>query len=280
VTDAGFIDAGGIRTRYVSAGKGRTVLLLHGAGPGVDAATTWQPTIPTLARAAHVVAPDLVGFGATERPAGLVYSIPVWLDHVAAVLDALDITTAAFVGNSFGAALALQFAGARPDRVDRLVLSGCPGLSFPLTANLEELWGHQPSVEGMRRILTSLLYRSDAVTDEAVTLRHQASSRPGVPEAYASMFPPPRQRWLDAMASAPERVAGIPHRTLIIHGRDDRVVPADIAWRLHHLIAPSQLHLFGECGHAPQLEHPDDFNSLLLSFLAGETAHAPEPTMP
>jgi pimeloyl-ACP methyl ester carboxylesterase len=270
VTDARHVDAGGLRTRYITAGEGRTVLLLHGAGPGVDAASTWQLTIPTLARAAHVVAPDLVGFGATERPAGVAYSMPVWLDHVAAIVDGLGIASAAFVGNSFGAALALQFAAAHPERVDRLVLSGCPGLSFPLTASLEELWGYRPSRDSMRRILTSLRYRPEAVTDEAVDQRHRASSQPGVREAYASMFSAPRQPWLDAMASPPERVASIRHRTMIIHGRDDRVVPVDIAWRLHHLIAPSQLHVFGECGHTPQIEHADDFNSLLLRFLADE----------
>lgn len=277
MTDATVVEAGGVTTRCIIAGEGRAVLLLHGAGPAVDASTTWQLTIPTLARAVRVVAPDLLGFGATERPVDVAYSIPVWLDHIAAILDGLGIGSAVVVGNSFGAALALQLAAAHPERVERLVLSGCPGLSFPLTTSLEELWGYQPGRDNMRRVLTNLPYRPQTVTDETVELRYRASIQPGVQEAFASMFPAPRQRWLDAMASLPERVAGIAHHTLIIHGRDDRVVPVQIAWWLHQLIASSRLHVFGECGHLPQIEYPDDFNSLLLGFLAGNVPQRATP---
>lgn len=264
--DRRIVDAGGVKTRYVAAGDGRAVVLLHGAGPGVDGASTWQHTIPALARVGRVVVPDLVGFGATERPAGLTYSMPVWVAHLGAFLDALELGSATFVGTSFGAALALRFTLAHPERVDGLVAAGCPGLSFPLSTPLDELWGFEPGRENMRRVLTGLTFRPDTMTDEAIDARHRASLEPGVTEAFASMFPPPRQRWLDAMACSAEQVSGIDRPTLIIHGRDDPVVPVDVAWRLHHLLAASQLHTFGRCGHLPPIERPDEFNALVANF--------------
>lgn len=173
--DGRFVDAGGVKTRYVTSGGGRPVVLLHGAGPGTDGAGTWPRTMQSLAGIARVVVPDLVGFGATERPAGLAYSMSVWLDHLSAFVDAIGVESAAFVGTSFGAALALRFALAHPPRVDRLVLAACPGLSFPLTTALDELWGYEPGRQNMRRVLTNLTYR----TARLRPLRPLAGTRAG-----------------------------------------------------------------------------------------------------
>ena len=86
-------------------------------------------------------------------------------------------------------------------------------------------------------------------------------------EAFAAMFPAPRQRWVDAMATPEEAIAALPHDVLIIHGRDDKVIPVDNALRLLQLIHRSQLHVFGRCGHWTQIEHSAAFNELLLDFL-------------
>ena len=84
------------------------------------------------------------------------------------------------------------------------------------------------------------------------------------------MFPAPRQRWVEAMATPEEQIRRIPHETLIVHGRDDRVIPVDNAYRLLALIERSELHVFGRCGHWSQIEWADDFNSLLVRFLTRE----------
>ncbi len=93
------IDAGGVKTSYLEVGSGEPVLMLHGSGPGVSALANWQHTIPTLAQRFRVLAPDLVGFGATERPDDVVYSLRSWTDHVWAFLDAHGIEKTAVVGN-------------------------------------------------------------------------------------------------------------------------------------------------------------------------------------
>jgi pimeloyl-ACP methyl ester carboxylesterase len=261
------VEVGGIETHYLDAGAGRALVLLHGAGPGVDANANWRFAIPALAACGRVLAPDIVGFGATERPPGVNYSMRVWLEHVVGFLNALEIDQASLVGNSFGAALALSLAVEYPDRVERLVLAGCPALSFPITAGLEMVWGYEPGRSNMRRLLQTLVYDRDAVTEEVVEARYRASADHGAREAYRRMFPPPRQRWVDAMALAEERVAGVRQPAMVIHGRDDRVVPLAVACRLHELLDESQLHVFGRCGHTAQIERANDFNALTARFL-------------
>jgi pimeloyl-ACP methyl ester carboxylesterase len=70
------------------------------------------------------------------------------------------------------------------------------------------------------------------------------------------------------MALADEEIRAITTSTLLFHGRDDQVIPLDTSLRLLHLIGPSQLHVFGQCGHWTQIEHADEFNRLLADFIA------------
>jgi pimeloyl-ACP methyl ester carboxylesterase len=86
-----FTDAGGIRTYYHDIGPGEEVVLLHGSGPGVSAWANWQHTIPALARTNRVLALDRIGYGATERPDTIRYSLRSWTDHVWAFLDTLGL---------------------------------------------------------------------------------------------------------------------------------------------------------------------------------------------
>ncbi len=82
-------------------------------------------------------------------------------------------------------------------------------------------------------------------------------------------FPAPRQRWVDGLATPEDQIAGLAQPTLVIHGRDDRVIPLENAYRLLHLIDDSRLHVFGRCGHWTQIEHAREFNEIVGDFLAG-----------
>ena len=264
------VDAGGIKTNYLEAGAGPPVVLIHGSGPGVTAYANWRLTIPGLAEHCHVYAPDMVGFGFTERPDGIDYSMRTWVDQLVAFLDALDLERVSLVGNSFGGALALRLAVEHPERVNRLVLMGAAGVVFPVTEGLDAVWGYEPSVENMRRLLDIFAYNRELVTDELAELRYRASVEPGVQESFSAMFPAPRQRWVEALATPEERIAAIPHETLVVHGRDDRVIPLENSTRLLGLIERSELHVFGRCGHWTQIEHTAEFNALVAHFLASD----------
>jgi pimeloyl-ACP methyl ester carboxylesterase len=243
------------------------VLLLHGSGPGVSAYANWRLTIPALAQRLHVVAPDAVGFGFTERPEGVEYSMTTWVDQAVGLLDALGIEKASVVGNSFGGGLALSLAARFPERVDRLVLMGSVGVDFAITPGLDAVWGYEPSIEAMRSLLDLFAYDRSLVTDELARVRYEASIQPGFQESFSAMFPEPRQRWVDAMRTPDDVIAALPHPTLVVHGRDDRIIPIENAYALLRLIQDVRLHVFGRCGHWTQIEHADEFNRLVLDFL-------------
>ena len=266
------VDAGAIRTNYLHAGDpaAAPVVLLHGSGPGVSAYANWRLTIPALAASHHVLAPDLVGFGYTQRPDGHAYTMDTWIAHIEAFLDTLGLTSYSLVGNSFGGALALRIATRHPDHVQRLVLMGSAGVPFPVTEGLDAVWGYQPSVPAMRRVLDYFAYNRDLMTDDLAIARYQASVQPGFHESYAAMFPAPRQRWLDAMITDDDAIRHIPCPTLIVHGREDQVIPPDTSRRLFELIPNAELHMFGKCGHWTQIEHAASFNRLVAAFLADE----------
>ena len=259
--------AHGIDTNYLSAGDGPPVMLLHGSGPGVTAYANWRLTIPTLATRLRVVAPDLVGFGFTERPSDVAYDMDTWVSQAVGLLDALGIEKAHLVGNSFGGALALSLASRHPERVDRLVLMGSVGVPFPITDGPDRVWGYEPSPESMRELLGLFAYNTELVNDDLAQVRYQASIQPGFQESFAAMFPAPRQRWVDAMVTPDDQIAALPHKTLVVHGRDDRIIPLDNALHLLRTVPDVRLHVFGRCGHWTQIEHADAFNRLVLDFL-------------
>ncbi len=274
------VQTGAFQTNVLEAGTGDALLLIHGSGPGVSAWANWRLTMPALARTRRVVAPDMVGFGFTDRPAGFAYTMDAWVQQALDVLDAMQIACADVVGNSFGRALALALAARNPRRVRRLVLMGSVGVPFAITPGLDAVWGYTPSLQNMRRVMDWFANDRRLVTDELAQLRYQASIRPGFQEAFAAMFPAPRQRWVDAMCTPEAAIRALPHHTLVIHGREDRVIPMTNSLTLANWIPRAQLHIFGQCGHWTQIEHSARFNRLVADFLAEAGADEPTPLAP
>ncbi|MBP7414870.1 MAG: alpha/beta fold hydrolase [Giesbergeria sp.] len=273
--------AAGIRTNFHDVGSGHPVLLIHGSGAGVSAWANWRLVMPVLAQQARVIAPDMVGFGFTDRldlsQPGQRYDMDTWVRQAVGVLDALGIEKTDLVGNSFGGALALALSIRHPQRVRRLVLMGSVGVPFTLTPGLDAAWGYTPSLENMRKLLDVFAYDRSLVTDELARLRYEASIQPGFQESFAAMFPAPRQRWVDAMCSPESAIRALPHHTLVVHGRDDQVIPLSTSLTLSQWIVRSQLHVFGQCGHWTQIEHAARFARLVGDFLAEARPDEPLP---
>lgn len=260
--------AAGLKTNYLEAGEGEPVVLIHGSGPGVTAYANWRLTMPVLAQKYRVLAPDIAGFGYTERKPDQQYDLDFWVRHLTEWMDAVGIKKARFVGNSFGGALTVAIASRHPERVDRFVLMGAAGVDFELTPGLDAVWGYEPSVENMRKVVMSFAYDTGMMTDDLVRSRYEASVRPGYQESFSRMFAAPRQRHIQALATPEADIRRIEHPALIIHGRDDKVVPPENSIKFHSLLKNSDLHMFGKCGHWTQIERKDDFTRLVLDFFA------------
>lgn len=266
---ASSIMVNGILTNYHDVGDGpQTVVLIHGSGPGVSAWANWRLTMPALAQRFRVIAPDVPGFGYTERPEGATYDLASWTEHLLSFLEALELDDVCLVGNSFGGALALSMTTTRPELFSKLVLMGSVGVPFEITRGLDTVWGFEPTMENMRELLEVFAYDQSMMTDELAASRLRAATRPGVQEAFSSMFPAPRQQGVDGMTLDEDLIAAIDKPTLVVHGRDDQVIPLSNSLRLLELIGPSQLHVFGQCGHWVQIEHADAFSRIVGDFLA------------
>jgi pimeloyl-ACP methyl ester carboxylesterase len=261
------IDAGGIETSYLEAGSGETVLMLHGSGPGVSALANWQHNIPTLAQRFHVLAPDIVGFGTTERPEDIVYSLRNWTDHVWAFMDARGIEKARVIGNSLGGRIALQMPADQPDRIVKMVLMGTPGVGMTPTEGLAALRAYEPSHDAMRELLRNYFaVNPTMITDDLVKIRYDASIADGAFEAYRAMFFDPRHAGSE-LGITENEVRAIATPILLVHGREDQVVPLQVSITMLELLPNADLHVFSACGHWTQIERADQFSALVSDYL-------------
>ncbi|MDD2545920.1 MAG: alpha/beta hydrolase [Burkholderiaceae bacterium] len=254
-------------TNYLEEGSGKPLILLHGSGPGVSAWTNWSEVMAPLAQQFRVVAPDIAGFGFTEFKAGSRYDMKLWVRHLLGTLDALGLEKVSLVGNSFGGALAIGLATFAPERVDKLVLLGTPAGEFEQTPGLRSACEYEPSLEAMERTMRLFPFDPAVITETMVRTRYEASARPGAQEALRQLIPPPNPEGPTVLKGFPESVlAKVQAPTLVLHGREDAVVPVACGWRLAHAIPRAEFHLFGQCGHWVQVEHRERFVQLVRDF--------------
>lgn len=173
------------------------------------------------------------------------------------------------IGNSLGGRIALQMAEDDSSRLRRMVLMGSPGVGMTVTDGLTALRGYEPSLDNMRALLTGYFaVDTSIITEDLVRVRYQASAAPGAHEAYRSMFFDPRHAGNDLGITA-DQVRAVRVPTLLVHGLEDKVVPAEVSWTMVNLLPDADLHVFARCGHWTQIERAAEFNALVGGFLRG-----------
>jgi len=258
----------GVDTHFHDAGDGPPLLLLHGSGPGVSAWSNWRAIYDAFSQRYRVIAPDQIGFNKTQPEGEVTYGRKLWTEHALALMDELGIERYSVIGNSMGGAIALSLAAARPDSIDRIVVMGTMGIGGEIPAGLAEVWGYDPSPEAMRRLVELFAYDQSIVTDELIQMRYQASAEPTVRDAFAAMFPEPRQNGVDDLALSEEELGSITQPVLLAHGYHDRIVPLrDTSLPLMDVLPDAQLHAFGQSGHWVMIEQPRAFTAAVLAFL-------------
>src|SRR5699024_6233997 len=237
------------KTNYHESGEGAPLFLLHGSGPGVSGWTNWSKTIGQFDDKWRVIVPDIAGFGFTEFKEDSKYNIKLWVHHLIGIMDALGIEKASFVGNSFGGALAIGLALFDPSRVDKLILLGTPAGEFVQTPGLRGAWTYEPSVENMRSLLELFPYDKSFITDELVKSRYEASAREGAQEALRKLLPKPKNDGVTMVRGFPDTsLVNIQAPTLVVHGREDNVVPPECGLLLAKTIANADRYLCGQGG--------------------------------
>ena len=270
-----YVDAGGIRTRYVEAGAGGVPLvMLHGLSGVLE---DWGGMVEALARHRRVIAFDLLGCGKTDKPAASAYAPRQMRDHARDVIAALDLGRVDLNGWSMGGRIALDLAHAEPARVRRLVLTAPAGIGpdsildlsrAPLRVLGEVL--SRPGLAGWRILRNALREdRGDEVARLAAR-RLRMAADPGARRAFhrqlRSIMGPAGFRE-DARRALLARLPQIGQPTLAIWGRGDMFVPARHGAILARRMPRCRLELLDRCGHMPQLERPGAYRAAIEDFL-------------
>jgi 2-hydroxymuconate-semialdehyde hydrolase len=255
---------GAEQTAYLDEGSGPVVLLLHGSGPGASALANWRLTIPALSDARRIIAPDLTGYGGSTAGADAVFHPAKWATQSFALLDTLGITTFSVIGNSLGGRIAMEMALDRPERIEKIVFMGSGGLMLQPTPALTKLRQYQPSITAMGELIRDcFLYDATLATEQMIEDRYHASI--ATFSQYTRMFSADRS----ALVLPPERIATIAMPSLVVHGRDDKVIPSDNGVMLSRLLPDADLLIFKKCGHWAQFERAADFNAAIRRFFVG-----------
>lgn len=264
---------GELTIHYNDLGAGaETVVMLHGSGPGASGWANFHRNIEPLVEAGYrVLLIDCPGWGKSDSIVNAGSRSDLNARVVKGVIDALGIGAIHILGNSMGGHSAVAFALACPDRIGKMVLmgGGTGGMSLfaPMpTEGLKLLNGlyRDPTLDNLKRFNDVFVFDASVLTEDLLQARlaNMLNRRDHLENFLKSLELNPRQ-----FPDFGPRLPTIAAQTLIVWGRQDRVVPMDGGLRLVAGIPNSQLHVFNQCGHWAQWEHAEPFNRLVLDFL-------------
>ena len=270
-----WVEVLGVTVRYFCLGEGPPVVLIHGLG---EAAVVWYGNVESLATQFSTYALDLPGHGASDKP-DWDYSLEETVDFLIAFMDALNLERASLVGNSLGGLIALATALAHPCRVERLVLEDCAGLGREIAwflrlmtvPYLGELLA-RPAKKGLRWFLERIFHSSGFATEALVEALHWERRRPGNTAAMLQILRKGVSlRGVKSSFILTQKLAKLEAPTLLVWGRQGRILPAFHGERAAPVVPQGRLTVFDHCGHWPHIEVQERFNDLLLDFLSEET---------
>jgi pimeloyl-ACP methyl ester carboxylesterase len=271
--------AGGVRCHVLEAGAGPPLLLLHGTA--IDSATlSYGPSLPVLAARHRVLALDWPGYGRSERPT-LNRSVDDQVDLLVAFLEVMDVERAHVAGFSMGGAIGLGLALRAPERVASLTMIGSYGLDAGLPVPLlpylalrtpmvrpSVVWVLRRSRLLVRQVLTRVVFSNpQRVTRDLVADVHHQLRAPEAERTFVAWLRG-ELRPFSLGTTYADRLGDVAVPTLLLHGRDDRVVSWRKAQRAQRLLPDARLVVVPGCGHWVPREAPQVFENELLAFAA------------
>ncbi len=265
-TESRYVELRDTRIRYTDQGQGDAIVLVHGFASSLD---TWNDLAPHLAEAHRVVTLDLKGFGWSDRPDSD-YSVAEQARIVLELADHLSLSSATFVGHSYGAAVVLDIALRAPERVAGLALYDAFVYEDQLTPHLR--WAQT----GLGGPMFATFYNErpddrmalafhdpDMLGEELVEAVEAALERPGTRAAALAAV-----RGME-LAPLSARYSEVSQPTLLLWGHDDGVTPLRFGERLAGDLPNAELRVFTECGHFPMIEAEAASTAALMRWLEG-----------
>jgi 2-hydroxymuconate-semialdehyde hydrolase len=218
------------------------------------------------------IAPDLLGFGDSSHPEdlpeGVGASARLRAQAILQLLDVLGVDRTHVVGNSMGGMVTLLMLGERPELFDRVMLMGSGGAPIPPTPDLIRMvrYYEEPTAEAMLDLLGRFMYDTSGFGDSIRQIaadRAVFASRADIRRSHERTFSPEAEPlWFSA-----EALAGITHEVLVVHGREDRIIPVEASYHLARHLPNAQLHVLPHAGHWVQIEQARRFRELAGLFL-------------
>ena len=266
--------AGPVKLAVIEKGQGRPILLLHGFA---TSSYTWHAIIPELSKNHRVIAIDLRGFGASDKPIDDHYSIQDQTEAVQAFVEQENLRDLTVVGHSFGGGIALVMAlnaeQQRKPRIRNIVLIDSLAYRQPMPIFFRLLQIPMVGDLGMTLVppeiqagqgLRLAYYDPDKISGQDVAEYANTLYSPAAKHALTKTIEQLVPDNIDEIAS---RYKTIKMPALIVWCQQDKVVPVVLGLRLHEEMRSSELALFSQCGHMPQEEKPEDTVAAIQAFL-------------
>ena len=266
----GWVDAGGIKTRFVQAGNESKppLIMLHGTAGSLE---NFAANIAAHAEHFNCIAFDMIGSGMTAKP-DYDYETEHYVKHVADFLNAMDIKKASIIGLSLGARVASRFAIDHPENVERLILLSATAYfpARPIQSDIKSsraAAAANPTWDSIREIFKGLFHDEKEIWDDLIATRLSLYSRPDMKQAMSHIL-----ALLDPEVYNRNRIPDEAWRTLraptlVVAAVDHGDVFLDTARAIAKLIPNVTVFDMKHCSHWPQMEDPDTFNKRSLAFL-------------
>jgi 2-hydroxy-6-oxonona-2,4-dienedioate hydrolase len=268
----GYLDAAGVRTRYLMSGSRDKplLLLLHGVGGHAEA---YARNLAAHAEHFWTVAVDMLGHGWTDKP-DIPYQIADYAGHILAVMGALGRTRAHISGESLGGWVATYLAVHHPTAVDRLVLNTAGGWTAhpEVMARIKALSNQAAEDPGYERIkarLEFLMYDKAMVSDDLIETRRAIYAQPGFAAAMRQIMCLQEMDIRRANMITEAQYRSIKAPTLVVWTSHDPTATPEEGQQIASLIPGARYVVMNACGHWPQFENAPEFNRLHLDFLRG-----------
>ncbi len=254
---------GGYKTRYLDCGKStETLVLIHGLGASAE---RWLGVIPYLTPKYRLIIPDLLGFGNSEKPS-VDYTIEFLSNFVFKLLDSLGIAKTSLVGSSLGGQIVAECASAQKDTIEKIVLVSPSGMMKRTTPALDAymLAALYPTLDNAYTAFGMMVEKGEVqqkLVDDFVT----RMTLPNAKLAFLSTVLGIRNS-----ANFEDKLQKIKSPTLIVWGKQDKMIPVEYASPFMSAIKDSKFAEMSECGHVPHVEQPKKFSEIVTSFLDHE----------
>ena len=260
----GFVTSRDADIYYETRGTGPAIVFLHGAGS--NAATWWQQ-VPFFSQAHTCVTIDNRGFG-RSGVAAHAYRPSRFADDVLAVLDALDILSAAIVGQSLGGMTALRLALDHPERVSAMIASDSPlGVNHaPLLADFRSYLATAAATQVENRALSKRFVAANPELTYLYTRINAFNPMVYAPERSAGLTPHHGLLAPEYLID-PSRFASLKPPSLFLIGEEDPVVRPAVMREVAALVPKSRFRIIAGAGHSPYFEQPEEFNRTVHEFL-------------